>query len=90
MKKWIIGIAVLAVVAGGAFLVLGGGLSQMSASEGTPEAETVLPAVKEAHQVMAEAKVVPVQHAALSLPTGGVVAEVPVAEGDNVLMTCPK
>jgi multidrug resistance efflux pump len=84
MKKWIIGIVVLTVVAGGAFLVLGGGLSRMPASEGTPEAEAVLPAVKEAHQVMAEAKVVPVQYAALSLPTSGVVAEVPVAEGDNV------
>ena len=71
MKKWIIGIIVLAVVAGGAFLVLGGGLSQMSASEAILEAERALPAVKETHQVMAEAKVVPLQYATLSLPTSG-------------------
>lgn len=32
----------------------------------------------------AEARVVPVQSAALSLPVGGIVAELPVAEGDKV------
>ena len=39
MKKWIIGVVVLAVVAGVAYLILGGGLAQLSASEPTPEAE---------------------------------------------------
>jgi HlyD family secretion protein len=84
MKKWIIAIVALAVLAGGAFLILGGGLPQATASEAVPVAETVLPAVEAASQVVAEAKVVPVQYVALSLPTGGVVAEVLVAEGDNV------
>ncbi len=54
----------------------------MSASEPTPEA--VLPPVRETHQVMAEAKVVPIQYATLSLPAGGVVAETLVAEGEVV------
>jgi HlyD family secretion protein len=84
MKKWIIAVVALAVLAGGAFLILGGGLPQVTASEAVPVAETVLPAVEAASQVVAEAKVVPVQYVALSLPTGGVVAEVLVAEGDNV------
>jgi len=39
MKKWMIGVVVIAVVAVGAFLVFGGELSPLSASEPTPEAE---------------------------------------------------
>jgi HlyD family secretion protein len=83
MKKWIIAIVVIAVLAAGAYLFLGGGLSQLSASEPTPDSEAVLPPVRETHQVVAEAKVVPVQYAALSLPAGGVVAETLVDEGAN-------
>jgi HlyD family secretion protein len=85
MKKWIIGIIVLAIVAVGAYLVPGGGLARLSASEPTPEAEAVLPPVRETHQVVAEARVVPVQYAALSLPAGGLVAETLVAEGEAVI-----
>jgi multidrug resistance efflux pump len=44
----------------------------------------VLPPVKSVDQVVAEAKVVPIQNAQLSLPTGGVVAEVLIKEGDEV------
>ncbi|GAB4549470.1 MAG: biotin/lipoyl-binding protein [Anaerolineae bacterium] len=84
MKKLIIGIVVLTLVAGSIYLVLGGGLSRLSASEPTPEAEAAIPPVKETHQVVAEAYVVPVQYAALSLPTGGIVAETLVAEGESV------
>jgi HlyD family secretion protein len=84
MKKWIVGLVVLAVLAGGAFLTLGGSLSQSFASEATSEAETILPPVQAASQVVAEARVVPVQYAALSLPSGGRVAEVLVVEGDHV------
>jgi HlyD family secretion protein len=84
MKKWIIGLVVLAILAAGAFLALGGGLAQSSASEVPAEAETILPPVRAASQVVAEARVVPVQYAALSLPAGGQVAEVLVAEGDRV------
>jgi HlyD family secretion protein len=84
MKKWVMGIIILAIVALGAYLVLGGGLSQPFASEPEPEAEAALPPVRETHQLVAEAKVVPVQYAALSLPTGGLVAETLVAEGEAV------
>jgi len=84
MKKWMIGVVVIAVVAVGAFLIFGGELSPLSASEPTPEAEAVLPAVRERHEVVAEAKVVPVQYASLSLPAGGVVVETMVDEGDDV------
>jgi HlyD family secretion protein len=84
MKKWIIGAVVLAILAGGVVLVLRGGLPRATASGATAESETVLPAVEAASQVVAEAKVVPVQYVALSLPTGGIVAEMPVAEGDSV------
>jgi len=79
MRKWIIGIVVIAVLAGAGYLVLGGTLLRDEA-----EAETVLPVVKAAQGVMAEAKVVPVRYAALSLPTGGTVTELLVAEGDDV------
>jgi HlyD family secretion protein len=84
MKKWIIGIIVLAIVAVGAYLVPGGGLARLSASEPTPEAEALLPAVRETHRVVAEAKVVPAQYATLSLAAGGVVVETMVDEGDDV------
>jgi HlyD family secretion protein len=84
MKKWIIGIVVLASVALGGYLFLGGGLDRLFASETTTEAEAALPPVIESQQVVAEAKVVPVQYAALSLPAGGLVAETLVAEGETV------
>ncbi len=83
MKKWIIGVIVIAVLAAGAYLFLGGGLSQLSASE-PAEAEAVLPPVRETHQVVAEAKVVPIQYATLSFPTGGMIAETLVVEGEAV------
>jgi HlyD family secretion protein len=84
MKKWIISIIVVAALAGLGFLALEGGLLQATASEMAPKAAAVLPAVKAPNQIIAEAKVVPVRHAALSLPAGGVVAQVAVAEGESV------
>ncbi len=84
MRKWFVVIVVLACVAGAAFMALGGGLPQFSASETAPDAEASLPIVKEANQVIAEARVVPTQHAALSLPAGGMVTDVLVSEGDVV------
>jgi HlyD family secretion protein len=74
MKKWIIGIIVIAVLAGLGFLALGGGLLQATASEMAPKAATDLPAVKASNQIIA----------ALSLPAGGVVTQVAVAEGESV------
>jgi len=84
MKKLVIGIVVILVVAGAAYLVFGDGLPWAAASEQTQEAETVLPAVEAAREVVAEAKVVPVQYATLGLATGGIVSEVLVSEGQDV------
>jgi multidrug efflux pump subunit AcrA (membrane-fusion protein) len=80
VKKIIIGLFVLALLAGGAYVSLGRG--------GTTAANTApaqsAPAVKATDQIVAEAKVVPAQSAALSLTSGGAVAAVLVREGDAV------
>ncbi len=85
MKKWIIGLVVLIIVAGCAVVVVSvasqGLVAQQAAANATP---TALPAVKADTKVVAQAKVVPVKSAALSLATSGIVAEVPVAEGQRV------
>ncbi len=87
MKKAIIVIVVLAVLAGGAFLVLRG-MNMFAAPEAAPEAGPEATITGEPIQVgslvVAEAKVVPVQSAELSLPTGGLVTEVLVVEGNHV------
>jgi HlyD family secretion protein len=77
MKKILIGVAVLALLSAGTYAVfLRGG-----ASETTTELQPT-PVVAE-ETLVAEAKVVPAQYAALSLPIGGVIAEVLVQEGDQ-------
>jgi HlyD family secretion protein len=82
MKKWILIALALVVVGAVAYVVLGRGTSA-TASEATPQAAE-LPAVKASQEVVADAVVVPVRSAKLSLPTGGIVAEVLVAEGEAV------
>jgi multidrug efflux pump subunit AcrA (membrane-fusion protein) len=84
MKKWIIGVVIIAVLVTGAYLVFGDGLPWAAASEQPAETEAVLPAVEAAREVVAEAKVVPVQYATLSLATGGIVSQLLVTEGENV------
>lgn len=85
MKKIIIGVLVLALLAGGAYVSLGRG--------GTPVADPAPTkaelAVKAIDQVVAEAKVVPSQSVALSFPISGVVAAILVAEGDQVAAGVP-
>jgi HlyD family secretion protein len=77
MKRILIGIAVLLLLSAVGYLMFQRG--------GTPTAPTATPApIMAEDQLVAEAKVVPVQSAALSLPNGGVVAEMLVAEGDHV------
>ena len=84
MKKWMIGVVIIAVLAAGAYLVFGDGLPWAAASEQPADAETALPPVEAAREVVAEAKVVPVQYATLSLPTDGIVSQVLVTEGEYV------
>ena len=82
MKKLIIGIVVAAVVIGVGYLVVGRGM-QARATNGEQAALTAAP-VQADSRVIAEAKVVPARVAGLSLPTGGIVAEALVAEGEQV------
>jgi len=82
MKKLIFTIAALALLGGGAYVALGRRGATVSGK--APEATPTLPAVKAPDQITVDGKVVPVRYATLSLPTGGIVAEVPVAEGDGV------
>jgi len=85
VKRLMIGVAVCALLASGALLVVAGCKgTNTAAREATLEAAPALPAVNGGDRVVADATVVPVQSATLSLPTGGIVAEVLVAEGDFV------
>jgi HlyD family secretion protein len=78
MKKLIIGLIALALLGGGAYFYLGRG-----APAEAPVAAAAAP-VAASNSVVAEAKVVPARSAALSLPASGTVAQVLVAEGDQV------
>src|SRR6185436_12430270 len=77
MKKLLIGVAVLLFLSVGTYVMFQRG------DAATTPAATPGPIMAE-DQLVAEGKVVPVQSAALSLPVGGVVAEMQVAEGDHV------
>lgn len=87
MRRWIIIIIMLAVVGGGAYYYLSTqGLLPQAAmtTAATPTPEPTLPAQQAPNQIVAEAVVLPEQSANLSLATGGIVAEVLVAEGATV------
>jgi HlyD family secretion protein len=84
MKKILIGILVLAVVAGAVYGLWGRNWIQTADAQVTPQAVQSPEPVKANSDVVAEAVVVPVQSVHLSLPTGGIVADVLVAEGDTV------
>jgi HlyD family secretion protein len=86
MKKWVIGLVVLGIVAAAILAFLyGGDLLQAAAPQETAEASTEqLPVVKASSHVVADAVVVPVNSAQLSLPAGGIVADVAVQESQQV------
>src|SRR5690348_5553112 len=77
LKKIIIGLLALTLLGGGAYLAFG------RAPAPAPAMAAAEP-VQASDQVVAEARVVPARSAALSLSTGGVVAEVAAREGDQV------
>jgi HlyD family secretion protein len=84
MRKWIIGVVVIVVLAVAAYLLLVRGGVSATAAQTTPQATAQLSPVKAGNEVVADAVVVPVQSARPSLSTGGIVAEMLVAEGDHV------
>ena len=84
MRKWIIiFVVVAAVVAGGAYWFFGRDGATASASPTPANAEKMAPVVA-SNDVVADAVVVPLQSARLSMPAGGIAAEVLVDEGDEV------
>ncbi|MBV7331096.1 biotin/lipoyl-binding protein [Chloroflexi bacterium TSY] len=85
MRRWVIVLIILILVGVGGFFVLQsrGGLEGFQ-GQGADPTPTLIPAVQDNNEIVAEAVVVPVRYAALSMTTGGIVAEVLVAEGDLV------
>ena len=84
MKKVLIGVVVLAIIGGVAYFLLARGGLIATATTATPEAQVEQEPVKASKEVVADAIVVPERTANLSLPTGGIVAEVLVEEGDGI------
>jgi HlyD family secretion protein len=80
MKKILIGLTVILLLGAAAY----GGMT-FRARQSTAEQQqlTAAPAAAE-ERLVAEGKVIPVRHALLSLPVGGIVAVVGVAEGEQV------
>jgi HlyD family secretion protein len=77
-RWWVVGGATIVVVIVAAYLIVGQGI--VFHRTDTP----VSPPVTSEGQVVAEARVVPVRYVSLSLPGGGALAEMLVAEGDRV------
>ncbi|MEZ4674333.1 MAG: HlyD family efflux transporter periplasmic adaptor subunit [Caldilineaceae bacterium] len=90
MRRWILGLIVLLVViAGGGYFALQSGMVTPPGAAGdatvAPSDTATLPQTLIATTtVVADARLVPVQRAALNLAVGGIVAEVLVQEGDAV------
>lgn len=93
MKRWLLIVIILIVVlGGGGYYAMQTGLLTQPTAETTPaapaeQAESSAPAPQEGGltpSIVADARLVPVQRADLSLATGGIVAEVLVQEGEAV------
>lgn len=84
MRKLLFGTITIAIVAVIAYFLLGMRPPGQAAEPSPTATEIILPPATVANSVVADARVVPVQSAELSFPTGGVVAELPVTEGDPV------
>lgn len=82
MKKIIIGLVIVAVVAAGAYVVWGRGLQ--AGTSGGAQPTPTMPAVRADSRIVADAKVVPARNARLSMPASGIVAEVLMDEGQQV------
>lgn len=83
MKKVIIGVLLIAIIAVGLY-VFGGVGKGFLAQSATPAAKPAAAESKVESKITAEGKVVPVKFARLSTTAGGIVVEAPVAEGARV------
>ncbi len=83
-KKLLAVIIIVALLGGGGYVAYTAGLLGQVGQPAAPKTAETAPPVQTQGQVSAEGKVVPLQSATLSLPIGGTVAELPVAEGDRV------
>jgi HlyD family secretion protein len=93
MRRWLLILIILIVLGAGGYVAYQAGLlSSLGLTppaadlataevEATPAAETTQPSL---NSVVADARVVPVQEATLSLAVGGIVKEILVSEGDQV------
>ncbi|MHB1005182.1 MAG: HlyD family secretion protein [Chloroflexota bacterium] len=83
MKKWIIGVFIIVILAGGAYVMFGGGALGLPGTAAKPT-PTVEPVARADKAISVDGKVVPFKSAGLSVTTPGIVAKLPVAEGDRV------
>ena len=93
MKRWLLIVIILIVLlGGGGYYAMQNGLLTRPTAETTPAATeqqvdsnaSAQQAVGATPSIVADARLVPVQRADLSLPTGGIIAEVLVQEGEAV------
>src|SRR4051794_35722879 len=85
MRRIIIAIVVLLMVGGGGYLALTASQGKLgNAPQPTATPPTKTTSINTGGEVVAEAEVLPMKFAELSLPTTGIVAQVLVAEGDSV------
>lgn len=85
MRRLVIALVVIAAVAAaGYYAWQSGWLATVAPPPAIPSPVPNLPAVKATGLVVAEAKVMPLRYATLSLQVGGSLAQVLVAEGDHV------
>ncbi len=85
MRKWIIGLVVLALIAGGVYMAFGSGGGTLGLSEPTPTAAPLIDTVEAGNRVVADAVVLPIDDVNLTFELSNVrVAEIMVEEGEQV------
>ncbi len=85
MRKWIIGLVVLALIAGGVYVAFGGGGGTLGLAEPTPTAAPLIDTVEAGNRVVADAVVLPINDVNLTFELSNVrVAEIMVEEGEQV------
>lgn len=89
MRKLAIGIVLLAIVAASAYLGYARGQAGVGSSQPAANSDPRGTSALENNRVVSDARILPVRSVSLSFPTGGIVAEVLVEEGDDVKQGAP-